>query len=91
MRHYQWLPLPGSTRWLLPPARPRVITLHNVLRAERLDRRLLDRMDALVVHTRAGAEMLTARHGIPAERVRTIQQYANGTKQVRGFHRRRRG
>ena len=49
-----------------------MLTLHNVLRAERLDRRLLDRMDALVVHTRAGAELLTARHGVPAERVRTI-------------------
>ena len=72
VRHYQWLPLPALDAWLLPPARPRVLTLHNVLRAERLDRRLLDRMDALVVHTRAGAELLTARQGIPAERVRTI-------------------
>ena len=69
MRHYQWLPLAPLDAWLLPPARPRVLTLHNVLRAERLDRRLLERMDALVVHTRAGAELLTARHGIPAERV----------------------
>jgi glycosyltransferase involved in cell wall biosynthesis len=72
VRHYQWLPLPALDAWLLPPARPRVLTLHNVLRAERLERRLLDRMDALVVHTRAGAELLTGRHGVPPERVRTI-------------------
>ena len=42
VRHYQWLPLPALDAWLLPPARPRVLTLHNVLRAERLERRLLD-------------------------------------------------
>ena len=59
VRHFQWLPLAPLDAWLLPPARPRVLTLHNVLRAERLDRRLLERMDALVVHTRAGAELLT--------------------------------
>jgi glycosyltransferase involved in cell wall biosynthesis len=72
VRHYQWLPLPALDAWLLPPARPRVLTLHNVLRAEHLERRLLDRMDALVVHTRAGAELLTGSRGISPERVRTI-------------------
>ena len=72
IRHYQWLPLAPLDAWLLPSARPRVLTLHNVLRAERLERPLLERMDALVVHTRAGAELLTTDHGIAPERVRTI-------------------
>ena len=72
VRHWQWLPLAPLDAWLMPPARPRVLTLHNVLRAERLPPRLLDRMDALVVHTRAGAELLAARQGLPAERVRVI-------------------
>ena len=72
VRHFQWLPLAPLDAWLLPPARPRLMTLHNVLRAERLDRRLLERMDALVVHTSAGAELLTGAHGVAPERVRTI-------------------
>ncbi len=72
IRHFQWLPVPALDARLLPSGRPRVLTLHNVLRAERLDRRLLERMDALVVHTRAGAEALTRDHGVPAARVRTI-------------------
>ncbi|MBN1529637.1 MAG: glycosyltransferase family 4 protein [Thermoleophilaceae bacterium] len=72
IRHFQWLPVPALDAWLLPPGRPRLLTLHNVLRAERLERRVLDRMDALVVHTRAGAEALVSAHGVPAARVRTI-------------------
>ncbi|HEU0024299.1 MAG TPA: glycosyltransferase family 4 protein [Thermoleophilaceae bacterium] len=72
VRHYQWLPLPRLDARLLPRARPSLLTLHNVLRAERLEQRLLERMDAVIVLTRAGAEVLTARHGIPQERVRVI-------------------
>lgn len=72
VRHFQWLPLPALDARLLPPARPRVLTLHNVLRAERLEPRLLDAMDALVVHTHAGAGKLTRDHGVPAGRVHAI-------------------
>ena len=36
VRHHQWFPLPRLDSRLLGPARPRVLTLHNVLRAERL-------------------------------------------------------
>ena len=72
MRHYQWLPLRGLDSWLISPARPRVLTLHNVLRAERIDRGLVSRMDAVVVHTRRGAEDLAARGGLPAERIHVI-------------------
>jgi glycosyltransferase involved in cell wall biosynthesis len=71
VRHFQWLPLPALDARLLAPARPRVLTLHNALREERLPLRLLDRMDAVVVHTAAGAERLLAA-GAAAERVRVI-------------------
>ena len=32
--------------------------MHNVIRSEALDRRLAERMDAVIVHTRHGAELL---------------------------------
>jgi len=69
VRHYQWLPVPRVDARLLAPARPRVLTLHNVLRAERTERRLVDAMDAVVVHTRPGAERLAE---LGFERVRVI-------------------
>ncbi len=72
VRHHQWFPLPRLDSLLLGPARPRVLTLHNILRAERLERRLLDRMDAVVVHTRRGAEELAGRGGVAEERIRVI-------------------
>src|SRR4051812_33135424 len=58
VRHYQWLPVEALDLLLLPPARPRVLTMHNVLRrhGEALTKRIADRMDAVVVHTRAGAD-----------------------------------
>jgi glycosyltransferase involved in cell wall biosynthesis len=58
VRHYQWLPLERLDLRLLPAARPRVLTMHNVIRRERLDRRLVERMDAVIVHTRRAAELL---------------------------------
>src|SRR5919197_2650353 len=49
--HYQWLTFPSLDAWLLPPARPRVLTPHGWLRREawsnghhRGFRRLLGRM-----------------------------------------------
>jgi glycosyltransferase involved in cell wall biosynthesis len=72
VRHYQWLPLEALDARLLPPARPRVMTVHNVLRRERSSRRLAEAMDALVVHTRAGAELLVERTGVDPARVRVI-------------------
>ncbi len=72
VRHHQWFPLPRLDARLLGPARPRVLTLHNILRAEHLERRLLDRMDAVVVHTRRGAEELATRGGVAEERIRVI-------------------
>jgi glycosyltransferase involved in cell wall biosynthesis len=58
VRHFQWLPLERIDGYLLPAARPRVLTMHNVIRREAVDVRLADRMDAVIVHTRQGAELL---------------------------------
>ena len=58
VRHFQWLPIERIDSWLLPAARPRVLTMHNVIRRETVDLRLAERMDAVIVHTRHGAELL---------------------------------
>ncbi len=77
VRHYQWLPLEAIDGLLLPLRRPRVMTMHNVLRrGERtgsamVTRRLAQSMDAVVVHTRHGAERLVEL-GVDHERVRVI-------------------
>jgi len=73
VRHYQWLPVEPLDLLLMPPARPRVLTMHNVLRREgrSLTRRIAKRMDAVVVHTRGGAQELE-RLGVGPERVRII-------------------
>jgi glycosyltransferase involved in cell wall biosynthesis len=58
VRHFQWLPLERIDAHLLPAARPRVLTMHNVIRREAVDLRLAHRMDAVIVHTRYGADLL---------------------------------
>jgi glycosyltransferase involved in cell wall biosynthesis len=78
VRHYQWLPVEPLDLWLVPPERPRVMTMHNVLRrgegprAAALTRRLARRMDAVVVHTRDGKQRLEERLGIDPRKVRLI-------------------
>src|SRR5436190_197932 len=77
VRHFQWLPLEALDALLLPPERPRVMTMHNVLRrGERpgsaaVTRRLAQSMDAVVVHTRHGAERLVEL-GVDRDRLRVI-------------------
>ena len=58
VRHFQWLPLERIDSLLLPAARPRVLTMHNVIRRESVDLRLARKMEAVIVHTRLGAELL---------------------------------
>jgi glycosyltransferase involved in cell wall biosynthesis len=58
VRHFQWLPIERIDQHLLPAARPRVLTMHNVIRREAVDLRLARRMDAVIVHTRHGADLL---------------------------------
>jgi glycosyltransferase involved in cell wall biosynthesis len=68
VRHFQWLPIERIDSHLLPAARPRVLTMHNVIRREAVDLRLASRMDAVIVHTRHGADLLGNRpnvHVIP--------------------------
>lgn len=77
IRHYQWLSLERIDPALLSRARPRVMTMHNVLRrgqapgAIRVTRRLAEHMDAVVVHTKRGAEQLQD-IGVDRERVHVI-------------------
>ena len=60
--HYQWLAVEPLDFALLPPKRPRLLTAHNVLFHEprpgqaTVRRRILRAMDAVVVHSRHGAE-----------------------------------
>jgi glycosyltransferase involved in cell wall biosynthesis len=58
LQHWQWLWLEAVSARLLPHGRPQVLTMHNVMRRERSGRRLAGRMDATIVHTRHGAELL---------------------------------
>lgn len=58
LQHWQWLWLEAVSARLLPRGRPQVLTMHNVIRRDRPGRRLADRMDATIVHTRHGAELL---------------------------------
>jgi glycosyltransferase involved in cell wall biosynthesis len=64
VRHFQWLPIERIDSHLLPAARPRVLTMHNVIRHEAVDLRLASRMDAVIVHTRHGAELLGDRDNV---------------------------
>jgi glycosyltransferase involved in cell wall biosynthesis len=75
--HYQWLSVEPLDALLLPPKRPRVLTAHNVLSHEprpgqaTARRRLLRAMDAVIVHSRHGAEQAVA-GGADPERVHAI-------------------
>ena len=75
--HYQWLAMEQLDAWLLPRKRPRVLTAHNVVAhesrpgQEAARRRLLRSMDAVVVHSRHGAESAVAL-GADSERVHVI-------------------
>ena len=58
LQHWQWMWLEAISARLLPRGRPQVLTMHNVIRRGRSGRRLAARMDATIVHTRHGAELL---------------------------------
>src|SRR3954471_10316330 len=75
--HYQWLPIPALDRFLLPPKRPRVYTMH--WRLPEADSRiggaltkLLAEMDAVVVHSEHGRSRLAADFGVPAGKLSVI-------------------
>jgi glycosyltransferase involved in cell wall biosynthesis len=76
--HYQWLTVQPLDVRLLPSARPRVLTAHDVLPREprpgqvAATRRLARKMDAVVVHSENGAQRLREEVGVDTERVRVI-------------------
>jgi glycosyltransferase involved in cell wall biosynthesis len=78
--HYQWLTLPSLDAALLPPARPRLYTLHYPLPTGRSalarERALMRRMDAVIAHTRFGATRLRDEVGLDPERVHLIHHGA---------------
>ncbi|MGK2939040.1 MAG: glycosyltransferase family 4 protein [Solirubrobacteraceae bacterium] len=75
--HFQWLALQQVDLHLLPD-RPRVLTAHDVLPREprpgqlKGQRRLYERMDAVIVHSEHGRGRLLEEVGVPADRVHVI-------------------
>jgi glycosyltransferase involved in cell wall biosynthesis len=76
--HFQWLPVQALDAHLLPPTRPRLLTAHDVLprepRPSQLEgqRRLYERMDAIVVHSGHGAARLRDELGLDPAKVHVI-------------------
>lgn len=76
--HYQWLTMPRLDRRLIADRRPRVMTAHYILPPGPTDRQLstakhvFGAMDAVIAHSRRGAERLVSEVELPAERVRVI-------------------
>ena len=79
--HFQWLTVQPVDRYLLPD-RPIVLTSHDLLPREprpgqvQAQRRLYDSVDAIVVHSQYGRELLTGRLGIDPAKVRVIHHGA---------------
>ena len=75
--HFQWLPVQAVDRYLLP-RRPIVLTAHDLLPREprpgqaRFQRRLYDAVDAVVVHSAYGRDLLVDELGVEAAKVRVI-------------------
>jgi glycosyltransferase involved in cell wall biosynthesis len=76
--HYQWLTLEALDAALLARGAPRVFTSHNVLRRgagrlrEQGARRVAAAVDAIVVHTRAGAAAMIDRYRADPAKVLVI-------------------
>jgi glycosyltransferase involved in cell wall biosynthesis len=76
--HFQWLTVQPLDVYLLPPVHPLVLTAHDVLPREprpgqlAAQRRLYERVDAVVVHSEHGARRLTERLHVAPERVHVI-------------------
>jgi glycosyltransferase involved in cell wall biosynthesis len=76
--HFQWLPVQPVDLHLLPPVHPRVLTAHDVLPREprpgqlHAQRRLYERMDAVVVHSEHGRGRLVDALGVDPAKVHVI-------------------
>jgi glycosyltransferase involved in cell wall biosynthesis len=79
--HFQWLAVQAVDRYLLP-AGPIVLTAHDLLPREPrpgqtwAGRRLYDAVDAVVVHSGYGRDLLVARLGVDPAKVRVIHHGA---------------
>ncbi|MDQ6836508.1 MAG: glycosyltransferase family 4 protein, partial [Actinomycetota bacterium] len=79
--HFQWLALQWLDAYLLP-RRPTVLTAHDLLPREprpgqaRAQRRLYDRVDALIVHSQYGRGQLVDRLGVEPGKVHVIHHGA---------------
>jgi glycosyltransferase involved in cell wall biosynthesis len=79
--HFQWLPVGWLDRHLLP-ARPLVLTAHDLLPREprpgqvTAQRRLYERVDAVVAHSAFGAGQLVDELGVPEAKVHVIHHGA---------------
>jgi glycosyltransferase involved in cell wall biosynthesis len=79
--HFQWLTAPALDLPLLP-RRPLVLTAHDLLPREprpgqlAAQRRLLERVDAVVVHSEYGRAQLVSGLGLSADRVHVIHHGA---------------
>jgi glycosyltransferase involved in cell wall biosynthesis len=76
--HWQWFTVQPVDAYLLPPKRPRLLTAHDVLPRQprpgqlAATRRLLEKMDAVIVHSEHGAARLRVELGIDADRIHVI-------------------
>lgn len=76
--HFQWLTVQPLDVHLLPRGRPLVLTAHDVLPREpragqlRAQRRLYERVDAVIVHSERGRRRLVEQLGVAPERVHVI-------------------
>ncbi len=76
--HFEWLPVQQLDVGLLPRGLPKVLTAHDVLPREprrgqlAAQRRLYERMDAVVVHSEHGAARLRDEVGLDPARVHVI-------------------
>jgi glycosyltransferase involved in cell wall biosynthesis len=76
--HFQWLTVQHLDGHLLPATYPLILTAHDILPREprpgqrAAQRRLYERFDAIVVHSRHGADRLTGELGVEGERVHVI-------------------
>jgi glycosyltransferase involved in cell wall biosynthesis len=79
--HFQWLAVQAVDRYLLPD-RPTVLTAHDLLPREPrpgqawAQRRLYEAVDAIVVHSSYGRDLLVARLGVDPAKVRVIHHGA---------------
>jgi len=76
--HFQWLPVQALDRHLLPRETPTVLTAHDVLPREprrgqlHAQRRLYERVDAVVAHSEHGRARLEGELGVDPEKVAVI-------------------